>query len=354
MAFFQQVRTSMAIRNLGPIDGLVLILFLLSARVSGSELSPETADYPRAILDNGLLRAVVVLPDGEKGYYRGPRFDASGMVAQVDYQGHTFFAPFEDPLTTPHDPTIANLGIGTSDEFGIDDALGYREAKPAGPFMKVGVGMLKRHKRDDYVFYMGYRFLERGMWEIERDPEGRTLRFRQTLGSPQSADGYAYAYEKVVALEAQRPVLRITRTLKNTGSRPISTDHYCHNILRIDGAPIGPSYRIRLFFAPSVVEARPEGVWRIEGETITFDQPITAEAVLIFAPVPADPRLPEVEILNKESGAHVRIRRSLALTKCVLYALPHCLSPEMFSLIELAPGDSVSWWDEYEFGSCCM
>ena len=39
------------------------------------------ADVPQAQISNGTVRATVYLPDAEKGYYRGTRFDWAGVIA---------------------------------------------------------------------------------------------------------------------------------------------------------------------------------------------------------------------------------------------------------------------------------
>ena len=49
------------------------------------------SDFPKAVLSNGSVQAVVYLPDTEKGYYRSTRFDWSGVVPCLTYKGHTYF-----------------------------------------------------------------------------------------------------------------------------------------------------------------------------------------------------------------------------------------------------------------------
>src|SRR5665213_822327 len=46
---------------------------------------------PHAQISNGLVNAVVYLPDATNGYYRARRFDWSGSVACLAYKGHTYF-----------------------------------------------------------------------------------------------------------------------------------------------------------------------------------------------------------------------------------------------------------------------
>jgi hypothetical protein len=46
-------------------------------------------DHPTARLSNGKLTAVVYLPDQERGFYRGSRFDWAGIIGCVALDGHT-------------------------------------------------------------------------------------------------------------------------------------------------------------------------------------------------------------------------------------------------------------------------
>src|SRR4051812_9213761 len=76
-----------------------LLAFLVGLLVSG----PVRADdYPKTVLRNKSLSLTVYLPDAEKGYYRGSRFDWAGVVGNVESIGpHTIFGPWKDT----HDPT---------------------------------------------------------------------------------------------------------------------------------------------------------------------------------------------------------------------------------------------------------
>jgi hypothetical protein len=45
------------------------------------------ADFPEARISSGTLDAKLYLPDAEKGYYRGTRFDWSGVIYSLRYRG---------------------------------------------------------------------------------------------------------------------------------------------------------------------------------------------------------------------------------------------------------------------------
>ncbi len=52
-------------------------------------------DFPSAKITNGLITATLHLPDAQKGYYRGTRFDWSGVMPSLEYKGHQYFGSLE-------------------------------------------------------------------------------------------------------------------------------------------------------------------------------------------------------------------------------------------------------------------
>jgi hypothetical protein len=99
---------------------------------------------PSAEIENGVVKAKIHLPDSEKGYYRGTRFDWSGVIASLEHKGHSYFGVWFDK----YDPKIHDAITGPVDEFlsgdGGTSTLGYDEAAVGGTFMRVGVGLLKK------------------------------------------------------------------------------------------------------------------------------------------------------------------------------------------------------------------
>src|ERR1035438_1863877 len=57
----------------------------------GSQVAEELRDFPQALISNGTVHATLYLPDTEKGYYRATRFDWSGIIPSLRYQGHSYF-----------------------------------------------------------------------------------------------------------------------------------------------------------------------------------------------------------------------------------------------------------------------
>lgn len=302
---------------------------------------PAAEDYPSAALSNGQVRLTVYLPDPRKGYYRGPRFDWSGQVAQAEYKGHTFFKEWR----TPHDPTNFEHGIGTAEEFGTPTALGHAEAKPGETFVKIGVGVLEKPQEDRYRFFHPYRFVRTGTWKTERGMDW--IEFRQELSGDR---GYAYAYTKRIALAKDAPVFTISRTLKNTGSRPLETTHYGHNFVLIDNTPVGEAYRLRLPWAAAAREgARLQGNLQVKGNELAFggaverDKPVYADLTGFGVGL----RDHHVEIENTRTGAAMTIRGDLPLSRFAFYAADTAACPEPFVTLALRPGEAKSWSTTY-------
>ena len=79
-------------------------------------------DYPTCELKTEGLRGVIYLPDPVKGFYRGSRFDWSGVLGQVEFAGHELFTRW---LGGVHNPTNFEAILGPVEEFGTAQALGY-------------------------------------------------------------------------------------------------------------------------------------------------------------------------------------------------------------------------------------
>ena len=113
------------------------------------------ADFPQAEISNGQIRVKLYLPDAKNGYYRGTRFDWSGVIASLEYKGHNFYGPWFDRVDPKiHDYAYVGTEVvagpctaisGPVEEFQTNGtALGWDEAKAGGTFIKIGVGVLRK------------------------------------------------------------------------------------------------------------------------------------------------------------------------------------------------------------------
>jgi hypothetical protein len=197
---------------------------------------PGRADnYPTCELKTEGLRGVLYLPDPVKGFYRGSRFDWSGVLGHVEFAGHELFTRW---LGGVHHPTNFEAILGPVEEFGTAQALGYEEAKVGETFLKIGVGELQKPAEKSYGNLRNYKIVKPGAWTIDRVGPAQ-VRFTQEV---RTAKGYGYWYEKTIAAESVKQAqgqqrsarLTIAHRLKNTGVKPLVTDVYNHNFFNID------------------------------------------------------------------------------------------------------------------------
>ncbi len=103
-------------------------------------------------ISNGIIQATIHPPDPVSGFYRGTRFDWSGVIGSLKYAGHNYYGPW----FTKTDPTVkdyiyqgddivagpCSAVTGPAEEFSTnEEGLGFSEAAPGGTFLKIGVGV---------------------------------------------------------------------------------------------------------------------------------------------------------------------------------------------------------------------
>ena len=199
----------------------------------------EGGDYPVEIITNKYLKVTILLPDAEKSYYCSTRFDWSGIIAQVEYEGHTFFQEWENYNGTikpgNHDPLKAATATGTAEEF--RNAPGYAEAKPGEPFLKIGVGILEKADNNPYHWDSPYKIIQPGKWDVK--VKKHSICFIQEI---KTNFGYAYRYKKTIVLNKNKTELEIRHELENTGKKELHANPYCHNFFQFDDHDIGADY----------------------------------------------------------------------------------------------------------------
>ncbi len=323
------------------MPGLVILGALLAA---ASPAPPETkATYPKVRLERDGAVLDVYLPDPETGYYRGPRFDWSGMVARAAWNGHTFFGPWK----TPHKPEALDHGIGTAGEFGMASPLGYEGAKTGEPFYKIGVGALEKPEpkldaegeREPYGFAKRYRILKPAPWTVTRGPT-HILSVQEMKGER----GWGWRLAKRVEILEGGGGFVVAYALTNTGTKRIATDHYSHNFIRIDDVPVGPDYRVLLPFGPTV--AKMTGTLRVEGRAL-MPGPKAWATLEGFGPTAADNA---ATVVCTKTGASLALRTDRPLAKYAFYAEPTAICPEPFVELDVPPGEAVRWTTTYTFG----
>jgi hypothetical protein len=299
--------------------------------------------YPKALLSNGTVDAVVYLPDQEIGSYRSSRFDWSGIVACASYNGHTYFGKWSNNT----DPMGNDTVTGPAEEFRRSNSeIGYDEAKPGESFLKVGVGLLKRIDDQPSKFGTVYPIVDHGKWTIRVTK--RSVMFTQLL---RSSIGYSYLYEKKLVLDAKEPVMRLEHSLKNLGTRSITTDVYDHDFFILDGAPTGPGMAVTFGFEPKTAAPFPDGLVSMSGNEIVFkDTPkrgYSAQGYLTgYSGKPA-----EYRIHVEDRNTHVGILQTSdsPLSKFYFWSTPKTICPEAYIPIDVARGKTQKWTISYRF-----
>jgi hypothetical protein len=304
--------------------------------------SLQQANYPKASISNGQVKAVLYLPDAKNGYYRASRFDWSGVIPCLAYKGHTYFG-----IWFPHyDPLLADAIAGPVEEFrSSDGALDYGQAKPGELFVKVGVGVLRKRDDSAYQFMYTYPLVDGGKWTVHAKPS--EVAFRQQLQSP---IGIAYDYEKTVKLDPHDPVLILEHRLKNTGTKIIDTEVYDHDFFMLDGVPSGPGMVVRFPFAPQA-EKSMEPLAGIDGKEIIYRQELQGEQYVesYLTGYSSSPSDYDITVENQKTGVGVEQTGDVAMSRFNFWSPRTTLCPEAYIHLVIAPGQTAHWNIRYRF-----
>jgi hypothetical protein len=298
-----------------------------------------TTGYPRMVVNTDSIFLTIYKPDPVKGYCRSPRFDWSGIIGRVQYKGHTWFADY----AVPHDPM--QEPCGTAGEFGIDSASGY---SGTNDFLKIGVGRLKG-TGGAYNFRTLYTFADPGVWKILRGKNW--LEFSHILAN---VNGYDYDYVKRITLPDGSGVFTIDYYLKNTGTKSIITDHYCHNMVMTDDKTVAGNYRVAFGFPPSLAQQTSGGAGWGGGTTITADTivikgTLTGGDFLWATFGGLTNKVADNSAIVTETGgkAAIKIVGNWTPGKYNFWASPRSVCPEPYLSITMQPGASLQWRDTY-------
>jgi hypothetical protein len=307
---------------------LLLVVGLLTAGPVGAK------EYPKTVLKNDELSVTVYLPDAEKGFYRGDRFDWAGVVGNVEFRGHRLFDPWKDT----HDPYHHDDIVGPVEDFG---PIGHAEAKEGEFFFKIGVG--------EIVKGMEAKNRNLGTRDVAIKPNEVT--FKHTI---KTKSGYGYQYTKRIELETGKAGFRIDHELINSGTREIDTDCYNHNFYNVDGDGVGPHYVVTF-----------PGPWKPKGTRDRFDEVVrSSDGRILEITKP----LVEMEhgdvygtldglagktgnfvVRHGPSGVTTYIYGDTPVEKVNFWATRRAICPEPFIRIRLKPGESKTWSMRYEF-----
>jgi len=310
-----------------------LFLFLVLAISAGLDQPP-----PETSISNGLIHAKIYLPDAFNGYYRGARFDWSGVIYHLEYNGHTYFGKWFDR----YEPTLHDAIMGPVDSF---NPIGYDDARIGEGFLRIGVGILEKPDEPRYAFTTPYKILDHGNWKIKKNSSSVT--FIQELKS----DKYQYKYTKTVKLTKGKPELLLRHTLENKGTAELETDVYNHNFFVIDNQPTGPDFIVKFPFVPQGELKGKTDKGSIEGQNIVYHDVIQKGEYFAVSPLTgyastmADH---DLRIENKRTKAGVRIIGDKPIVRFVYWSAAATLCPEPYINVKVQPGESMTWSIRYE------
>jgi hypothetical protein len=302
-----------------------------------------SAQYPSAEFHNELIRAKVWLPDPEKGYYRGTRFDWSGALSSLKFAGHEYFGEWQKS----DDPYLHDHITGPVEEYRTDGkGLGYDDAKPDGSFLRIGVGVCEKPDEEEYRWSKSYRVKDPGKWTVGKGENWIVM--EQEVLDPTS--GYGYRLTKRLTLTPGKPELILDHALTNLGRKPIDTEVYNHNFFVIDNQPTGPDFSVRFPFQ-ATADRDLKGYASVQGRQIAYSKELPQGESIIallsgFGDGAADHAF---AIENKAVKAGVRMQADKPLSKLQFWSPHTTLCPEPHIKLHLAPGQSDRWTLRYEF-----
>lgn len=300
------------------------------------------AEFPEAKISNGTIQAKFYLPDAERGYYRGTRFDWSGSIISLQCQGHEYFGQWFEK----YDPKIHDAITGPVEEFLTNGAgPGYDEAKVGGTFMRIGAGVVRKIEEKAYDRFKTYEIVDPGKWSIKKGKDW--IEFTHVLKDPA---GYAYLYTKKVRLVKNKPEMVLEHSLKNTGRRVIETEQYNHNFFMIDHQPTGPDSVVKFAFDAHAKLDLKEAA-KVEGRQLEYPRELKpGQSVFTeFEGFGSTAKDNDFRIEHRKAGAGVRITGDQPIVKLIYWSIRTTLCPEPYIRMKVTPGQTYKWKIGYEF-----
>jgi hypothetical protein len=313
-----------------------------------------TPGHPDAEITNGVIRAKIYIPNRRTGFYRGTRFDWSGVLYSLEAHGQNYYGTwFDERDPNVHDFIHQDGKIiagpcsaitGPVDEFA---PVGYDEAKPGDTFLKIGIGALTKPNEDKYDNYHLYEIANPGKWRVTKHPDA--MEFVQTLDNLSS--GYGYRYQKNVQLTVGKGQLVLQHRLKNIGSRPIDTTVCNHNFLVLNHQPPGPGVVISVPFVIRIPHPTDSNLAEVRGREIAYTKALDGRDVFATSLEgfgdSADDNAIRIE--NSSVGAGIRWKTDKPLLREELWSIRTVVAMEPFISISVAPGGEFTWTTVYDY-----
>lgn len=336
----------------------LLFSALLTVSMAVSRVSlAETHDVQ---IGNGLIHATIHPPDPVGGFYHGTRFDWSGIIGSLTYDGHDYYGPW----FTRSDPTVrdyiydgpdivagpCSAVTGPAEEFLTNgEALGFSEASPGGTFIKIGVGVLRKPDDAEYSIFRLYDIADFGKWSVRAKPE--SVEFTQRVLDPSS--GYGYLYRKIVRLVHGKPQMIIEHHLTNIGKRSIATSVYDHNFLVLDNQTVGPDFTVTLPFEIHPAKPVKSAFGAVDGKKIHYAKELQGHDLfgVKIEGFGKTSRDYEITIENAHVGAGMKVKGDHPLESEELWSIRSTLAMEPYIHMSIEPGKTAAWKYTYTYYS---
>jgi hypothetical protein len=303
------------------------------------DVGGSSRKFPGGSITNGIIRAKLYFPDPVKGYYQGVRFDWSGNMPSLEFNGHQYFGKWFGE----YHPEIHDVIMGPVEEFMSPD---YADVKPGESFLKPGVGILMKPDDEPYDFHRFYPMLNRGKWKTKCSSD--SIQYIHELNDTK----WSYHYTKDISLVKDKAELVIEHSFRNMGKNEIETGVYDHNFFMFDNQPVGPGYTVTF---PFNIKGDGIGIGELaelRGNKIEYLRFLKAgEEVFChdmegFGPGTEDY---DIRIENDKAGTGVRITCRQPFLKLNFWCCPTTICPEPYITIKAAPGEEFKWKIRYEF-----
>jgi hypothetical protein len=302
------------------------------------------AEYPEAEISNKTVTAKFYLPDPERGYYRGTRFDWSGQIYSLRAGKHEYFGQW----FPRYDPKLHDAIMGPVEEFRSEDGgLGYAEAQPGGTFVRIGVGVVRKPEEKEYGAFKTYDIVDNGKWNVRHGPDW--IEFTHEL---RDGNGYAYLYTKTIRLAKDKPEMTIEHSLKNTGTKPIQTWQYDHNFFMLDNAPTGPDSVVQFPFELQPTQPMRGTAAEPKGRNIVYSRELQSGGDSVYGEFKGFGNTAsdyDFHLENKKAGTGVEIIGDQPISKLVFWSIRTTFCPEAYIDIRVEPGKDFKWNYRYKF-----
>lgn len=302
--------------------------------------SARNADAPASEISNGIITAKLLLPDANTGYYRGVRFDWSGVISDLTYKEHHYFGKWFEK----YEPTLHDAIMGPVDAY---DPIGYDNAKPGGSFVKIGVGTLEKIADEPYAFVKPYRLLNGGTWKTTKTGKN-SIAYEHTLADPLCS----YRYIKTLTITPGKPELVISYRLINTGTAPIDTRVFNHNFFVMDEAQTGPDFSVTFPFTPLGDPKGKTTAAVLDGKVIRYQDVLNKGENFAVAPLTgygSSASDYDLQVSNSRKKMSVRIVGDQPIVRFVYWSAVHTLCPEPYIRVAVATGQEMQWKITYTF-----